>query len=81
MSRKAYLLTSKTSERVSRMLKQHENMTVTGGRRTLSEENSHLVVEGGEGGEGLPEGYVETSVILCQNGQPVNGTILFKEDE
>ncbi len=32
------------------------------------------------GGGGVPDGYVETDVILCQNGSPVNGQILFKED-
>ncbi len=31
-------------------------------------------------GSGIPDGYVETSVILCQDGSPVNGSILFKED-
>lgn len=35
--------------------------------------------EGGGGG-GVPDGYVETDVILCQNGTPVAGQILFKED-
>lgn len=38
------------------------------------------VEEEEEGGGGLPEGYVETDVILCVNGSPVNGQILFKED-
>jgi len=33
-----------------------------------------------DGGDGLPEGYEETSVILCQDGSPVSGTILFKPD-
>ena len=28
----------------------------------------------------LPEGYEEASVILCQDGSPVNGSILFKAD-
>jgi len=32
-------------------------------------------------GGGLPAGYVETDIILCVNGSPVNGKILFKEDE
>jgi hypothetical protein len=32
------------------------------------------------GGGGLPDGYVETDVILCVNGSPVNGQFLFKED-
>ena len=31
-------------------------------------------------GGGLPEGYVETAVTLCQNGSPVTGSILFKPD-
>ena len=30
--------------------------------------------------EGIPEGYEETAVILCENGSPVNGSILFKKD-
>jgi hypothetical protein len=30
---------------------------------------------------GVPAGYVETDIILCVNGSPVNGKILFKEDE
>ena len=29
---------------------------------------------------GLPGGYVETAVTLCQNGSPVTGSILFKPD-
>ena len=29
---------------------------------------------------GLPDGYDETAVILCGNGSPVNGSILFKAD-
>ena len=33
------------------------------------------------GGEsGIPEGYEETDVILCQNGSPVSGSILFKPE-
>jgi len=32
------------------------------------------------GGGGLPDGYDETAVILCENGSPVNGSILFKAD-
>lgn len=34
---------------------------------------------GGGGGGGLPDGYVETDVILCVNGSPVYGQFLFKE--
>ena len=38
--------------------------------------------DGGDGGEeGLPEGFEEIDVILCQNGAPVEGKILFKADE
>jgi len=32
------------------------------------------------GGGGLPEGYEETDFIMCVNGEPVEGQILFKED-
>ena len=32
------------------------------------------------GENGLPGGYVETAVTLCQNGSPVTGSILFKPD-
>jgi hypothetical protein len=31
-------------------------------------------------GGGLPDGYVETAVIICVNGSPVSGQFLFKED-
>ena len=33
-----------------------------------------------ETGGGLPDGYIETDVILCVDGSPVNGQFLFKED-
>lgn len=33
------------------------------------------------GGGGLPDGYVETAVIICVNGSPVSGQFLFKEDQ
>jgi hypothetical protein len=32
------------------------------------------------GGGGVPEGYVETALTLCQNGSPLTGSILFKPD-
>jgi len=32
------------------------------------------------GGGGLPAGYVETAVIICENGSPVSGEFLFKRD-
>ena len=35
---------------------------------------------GPESGGGLPDGYVETDVIICVNGSPVSGQFLFKED-
>jgi hypothetical protein len=37
------------------------------------------IVTGGSDG-GIPSGYVETSVTLCENGTAVTGKILFKED-
>ena len=30
---------------------------------------------------GIPEGFEETAVTLCQNGSPVAGTIIFRPDE
>ena len=30
--------------------------------------------------DGLPSGYEERTVILCENGEPVTGEILFKEE-
>lgn len=39
-----------------------------------------VAADGGDSGGGLPDGYVETDVILCVNGSPVNGQFLFKED-
>jgi hypothetical protein len=40
-----------------------------------SENNTVIQVAGG-----IPEGYEETDIVLCENGTPVNGKILFKED-
>ena len=62
-----------------------ENMTIRGAvgdeptQLTVSDNDSELVTSGGGGGGGLPDGYVETDVILCVNGSPVNGQILFYE--
>lgn len=50
---------------------------------TIADEHfvDEIKVEPPEGGSGnLPDGYVETAVILCVNGSPVAGKILFKED-
>ena len=33
-----------------------------------------------QSGGGLPSGYVETAVTLCENGSPITGKILFKAD-
>ena len=52
------------------------------------EENAPLEIEYSDNnvvlrvpsGGGVPEGYVETAVTLCQNGSPVTGSILFKPD-
>ena len=43
-----------------------------------SDNNVVLRVPANGSGGGVPEGYVETSVVLCQNGSPVTGSILFK---
>ena len=34
-----------------------------------------------DSGGGLPDGYVETAVIICVDGAPVYGQFLFKEDD
>jgi len=64
------------------------NLTVRAGindetpQLIVSDNNAELIVSaGGSGSGGNIDGYVETSVTLCQNGSPVNGQILFKEDE
>lgn len=46
------------------------------------ERKSELITTGGGGGGGggLPDGYVETDFIMCVNGSPVSGKILFKAD-
>ncbi len=68
------------------------NMTVEQGpkdespRFVFAENKSKLVITGAStsdddsGGGGLPDGYEETAVILCENGSSVNGSILFKAD-
>jgi hypothetical protein len=33
-----------------------------------------------QSGGGLPSGYVERSVTLCENGSPITGSILFNAD-
>ena len=60
-------------------LKPLTNIEVRQGEKTSikqSENNTVIEVTGG----GVPEGYEETDIILCENGTPVNGKILFKED-
>lgn len=49
---KVYLIKASTMERIERMLAQHENMTVNGGSRVLSDQNSVLNIHKQEGGGG-----------------------------
>lgn len=59
-------------------LKPLTNIEVRQGEKTSikqSENNTVIEVAGG-----IPEGYEETDIVLCDNGTPVNGKILFKED-
>ena len=59
-------------------LKPLTNIEVRQGEKTSikqSENNTVIEVAGG-----VPEGYEETDIILCQNGSPVNGKILFNTD-
>ena len=60
-------------------LKPLTNIEVRQGEKTSikqSENNTVIEVAGG----GIPEGYEETDIVLCDNGSPVNGKILFKPD-
>lgn len=60
-------------------LKPLTNIEVRQGSKTSikqSENNTVIEVSGG----GVPEGYEETSIVLCDNGTPVNGKILFNPD-
>jgi len=45
-----------------------------------SENNTTIIIEKKTNGNGMPEGYEETDIVLCENGSPVNGKILFKPD-
>lgn len=47
---------------------------------TAPESTPQVPTVTGDSGGGIPSGYVETSVTLCQNGTAVTGKILFKED-
>ena len=59
-------------------LKPLTNIEVKQGRsnKIIKSENNTVIEVAG----GVPEGYEETDIILCENGTPVNGKILFKED-
>lgn len=78
------LAKSKKTNEVIRLLNSVLNMTVREGgssespRLVVSESSCELITT--SGGDGLPEGYVETAVILCVDGAPLNGSILFKAD-
>jgi len=85
------LAKNKKLNEVIRYLNSLLNMTVREGAssdspKIISAENGcELITTGGsgEGGDdsaGLPEGYVETDFIMCSNGSPVNGKILFNPD-
>jgi len=59
-------------------LKPLTNIEVKQGRsnKIIKSENNTVIEVAG----GVPEGYEETDIVLCDNGTPVNGKILFKED-
>lgn len=60
-------------------LKPLTNIEVRNGEKTsIKQSENNTVIEVSSGG--VPEGYEETDIILCENGTPVNGKILFKED-
>lgn len=78
------LAKSKKLNEVIRYLNSLLNAKVREGSSTESpqlvagEISTEIITTGGSGG--LPEGYVETAVTLCQNGSPVTGSILFNPD-
>lgn len=43
--------------------------------RIIQSENNTMIII-----KDSTEGYVETDIIICENGSPVNGKILFKPD-
>ena len=58
-------------------LKPLTNIEVRQGAETsIKQSENNTVIEF----TGVPKGYEETSIVLCENGTPVNGKILFKED-
>lgn len=78
----ANFISAKKLRVIEKACRQVLNLRVGPGLKyTPSDNNAVLeLVKTEEEGGGVPEGYVETEVILCQNGSPVAGTILFKED-
>tara|TARA_R110002020_G_scaffold43518_1_gene126365 strand:+ start:1165 stop:1536 length:372 start_codon:yes stop_codon:yes gene_type:complete len=46
---------------------------------TISNDGIDQLESEAEGGGGIPSGYEEREVILCKDGEPVTGEILFKE--
>jgi len=59
-------------------LKPLTNIEVRQGTETgIKQSENNTVIEITNG---MPEGYEETDIVLCENGSPVNGKILFKPD-
>lgn len=75
--KKIYAVSGRVLNALYKLARQWDNLTVEGGKLTKSDRNALLTIEEVNG---IPEGYVETAVTLCQNGAPVTGTILFKPD-
>lgn len=62
-------------------LKPLTNIEVRQGEKTsIKQSENNTVIEIEISGGGVPEGYEETDIVLCDNGSPVNGKILFKPD-
>ena len=47
---------------------------------TISNDGIDQLESEAEGGGGIPAGYDEVEVIIVQDGEPVTGEILFKEE-
>jgi hypothetical protein len=74
------------SNKVNQLIKKLnalENMTVRQGEGeeqpalNVADNNSELITTPGGG---LPDGYEELDVVICQNGAPLTGKILFNQD-
>lgn len=61
-------------------LEARTNLTSNDGSVTITQADLNTDLSASGDGGGIPDGYEERAVILCDGGTPVSGTILFKPD-